>query len=91
MKIVKLFTVYDSKVGEHLHPQIYRTNGEAIRAFGASCADKNSQFSQFPTDFTLICVGEFEPESGKLKPQDPQILATASEFVKNDLSVVRSN
>lgn len=79
----QIYTVHDSKVQAYLLPQTYRTNAEAIRAFESACKDSNSQFHQYPSDFTLCHIAAFNEENGSVIPNEkPTILASASEFVQ---------
>jgi hypothetical protein len=81
----KIYSVQDVKAQAFFPPVVYRTNGEALRGFQQSCANPESNFYQFPEDFVFVLLGEFDEFSGKISPlESPQILATASDYKKED-------
>nr|QJB20477.1 MAG: nonstructural protein [Microvirus sp.] len=78
---MKIFSVHDSKAEAYLAPIYYRTAGEALRAFETTCRDSNSPFHQFPSDYTLVELGEFDEHSASIVTHDkPKILSNASEY-----------
>lgn len=80
---MKIFSVHDVKAEAYFNPLCYKTVAEAIRAFSTSCKDTNSQFYQYPSDFTLVELGEFDEISASIATHSaPRILAHASEFKK---------
>lgn len=81
---MKIFSVHDSKASAHLPPFYARTKGEAIRAFETTCKDPTSQFYLYPTDFTLVELGEFNEITAEIKSLAiPINLSHASEFAKH--------
>lgn len=57
--MLKIFTVYDVKVGAYLNPMILRSAGEAMRAFGAACNQQDHDFHKYAEDYTLFELGEW--------------------------------
>ena len=57
---IKMFTVFDSKVGAYLQPFFMQSTGAAMRAFEDSCNDPQMQFNKHPADFTLFEIGEYD-------------------------------
>lgn len=80
MKLL-LFTVHDSKVGAYLPPMVFKSIGEASRAFETACKDTSSSFNKYPSDFTFIELGTFDELTGavEMHPQH-KIIHNASEF-----------
>lgn len=79
---MKIFTVHDSKAEAHLSPIFMKSIGEATRAFQASCEDTNSNFNKYPTDFTLMLLGDYNEVTAEITTlKTPQIISHASEFV----------
>ena len=79
--IVKVFTVFDSKVGAYLQPFFMRSRGEAIRAYTDMCNDGKSEFNKYPEDYTLFELGEYSDENAKFHMYDaPHSLGVGSEF-----------
>lgn len=79
---MKLVTVIDIKGGYHYPVQCYKTISDALRAFQTACETETSIFNQFPTDFSLLELGEFDELSGEISPINKKLLASASEFVR---------
>lgn len=78
---MKMFSVHDSKAEAYFSPMCFKTAGEAIRAFATSCEEPNSNFYKYPSDFTLVELGEYDETTGTISCHDkPRILSNASEF-----------
>lgn len=83
---MKIFTVHDSKAQAYLQPIYFRSTGEAIRAFETTCKDKNSQFAQYPSDFSLLHIGEWNQDTAAIVMlSKPVILTNASEYAQKSL------
>lgn len=65
--MLKIFSVYDSKAEAYGSPAFITTRASAIRSFGASATDPNTDFGRFPADYTLFELGEFDPGPGIFK------------------------
>lgn len=63
------FCAYDRAVEAYLPPFFVRHRGEALRSFMDACNDPNHQFSKHVLDYTLVYVGEFDDQSGRLVPE----------------------
>lgn len=63
--ILKVFTVFDAKVGVFLPPMFCKTVGECARVMMQLCEDKNHQFYKFRDDFTLFELGTYDEELGQ--------------------------
>lgn len=90
----QLFSVYDAAAKMFLEPFDARTIEEAMRRFRATVNHpEKSLISKYPEDYTLFHVGEFDQETGVLRPLDtPHSLGVAVTFVDGripDLPVVR--
>lgn len=66
MKLV-MIAVYDRKAGVYSHPQYFRSNGEAIRAFTDAVNAEGTAFKKFPGDYSLHKVGEFNDDDGAVR------------------------
>jgi hypothetical protein len=62
--VLKVFSVYDSKVEAYLQPFYMRSKGEALRAFGEVVNSQDHLFSRHPADYTLFEIGEFDEGKG---------------------------
>ena len=82
---MKIFTVRDMKADYYMNPVTYKSTGEALRAFEQACKDKESQFNQFPSDFCLIELGEFDPSLGLITNHEvSKLLVTAADYAKKE-------
>lgn len=81
-RFLKMVSVYDIKAQAFLSPQTVRTTAEGCRLFENACADQNSNFFRFPSDFVLYELAEWDELTGSIYPYEkPQTLATASDYV----------
>ena len=79
--MLKIFTVYDTKVGAYLNPFFLRSTAEAIRSFEQICNEENHQFYKHPSDFTLFEIGTFDDTTCKIHTHAAlQSLGIAQEF-----------
>lgn len=83
--ILKIYTVYDSKVEAYLRPFFMQSRGEAIRAFTDAVNDQNTQFNKHPEDFTLFELGMYDDQNGGIEMHTAKVsLGTAVEFKDNN-------
>lgn len=78
---LKIFSVFDSKAAFFGNPFYEQHDASAIRAFSDAVAEKsnpNNMWAKHPEDFSLTCIGEFDNETGEIKPQLPISIVTAS-------------
>lgn len=87
MPRLKVFSVYDSKVGAFLQPFIMKTKGEALRGWSDVVNDPNTQFHKHPEDYSLFEIAEWDEDSGKYENHlAPISLGLATEVKFGDLS-----
>ena len=80
--IVKIFSVYDSKVEAYIQPFFMQSRGQAIRAFGDTAGDKTTNIGKHPADFTLFELGTFDPLTAKFDIYvTPESLGVAVEYL----------
>lgn len=83
--MLKVFSVYDSKVEAYLNPIFLRSKGEAVRVFSAAVNSSDHQFAAHPSDFTLFELGSWDEEKAKfVLHSTPISVGVALEFVKNE-------
>lgn len=81
----KFYSIYDSKVEAFMPPFLMRNKGEAIRAFGQTVNDPKSNLCQWPADFTLFEIGEFDEYTGQINGYDIKLaLGTALEHKRSE-------
>lgn len=77
-----IYCVRDEKLVMNLYGAIMLQDNDdvAMRAFGAACKDPSSTWYQFPSDFSLWCVGTYNMATGEIMPELRKV-ADASQFV----------
>ena len=75
-----IFTVYDSAANRYLDPFNAPTIEFAIREFRTAVNKEGHQFCQYPDDYTLFHIGEFNAETGQLQPSELRSLGVAITF-----------
>lgn len=81
---LKICSVYDSKVNAYMQPFFCRTTGEATRLWTDTVNDPKTQFFQHPGDFTLMELGVYDEESGRIEMNDAyNNLGTAMQYKKD--------
>jgi hypothetical protein len=63
--ILKVFSVYDSKVEVYFPPFMLKNKGEALRGMMELVTDGKSNISKYPEDFTLFELGSFDDSTAK--------------------------
>mgnify|MGYP000089878766 CR=1 FL=1 len=81
-----LFSVYDSAAGMYLDPFVSPSQEFAIREFRRVVNKPGHQFNEFPEDYTLFYIGEFNPENGEIAANHPLSLGVAITF-KDQMSL----
>lgn len=79
--VIKLFSVFDSKVSGFGNPFPDQIEASAIRNFSDAVNDTsnpNNMWAKHPEDFSLFQVGEFDTLTGELISSLPKNLLTAS-------------
>lgn len=76
--LLKAFSIRDTKAEVFNTPFFQKTHGEAERAFKRLTADQQSMIAQYPEDYDLYYIGEYDDQTGKLITIDsPQHLVKA--------------
>lgn len=79
--MLKIFSVYDSKVGAYLNPLFLRSNGEALRAFVSAVNSADHDFCKYASDYTLFELGAWHEDSATINMlPTPKSLGVAIEF-----------
>lgn len=81
--MLKIYSVRDSKGEVFNTPFFQKTHGEAERSFQHLCKDEKSMVSQYPDDYDLWYLGEYDDSTGTIIPlSTPQHMLKAA-IVKN--------
>lgn len=77
----KIFTIYDVKAECYLPPFNFPKTAMAIRVVTANVADPEHMFCQFPADYTLFELADYDDATGKIHPYNaPLSLGSLVEF-----------
>lgn len=80
--ILKAFSIRDAKANAFIAPWYKPTHGEAERYFHQLANDEKSMIKQYPEDFDLYHVGEYDDQTGIYKSLDqPQHLVKATQLL----------
>lgn len=74
--------IRDSAVDSYMRPFYVRSTGEAIRVFSDSVNSGENGMKAHPEDYELYVIGEYEEESGSLRPSDKRLLIRALDTIK---------
>lgn len=76
-----VYTVLDKAVGSFLPPFYCRAPGEAVRSFTEAVNGDKSNFSKYPDDFTLFCLGVWDDADAQFVLSEPQRVITARDVL----------
>lgn len=86
--IVTVYGFHDDKasafIGDHAALVLLKHDAVALRQFGDLCRAEGSIFAKHPDDYSLVSIGEFDTETGKLEGWvgGPRTLATAAQVLE---------
>lgn len=92
MANLKMYSIRDSKGEFYSQPFVKNTHGEAERDFQSLANDEKSQVAQYPEDFDLYFLGEYDNITGKITPQDsPQHVQKAVNALRKAFAAQQQN
>lgn len=81
-----MFTLFDRKVGEYASLVLATTDEAVVRALKEGIPGGSTQ-AKYPEDFELVCVGTFDPVSGRLNGLNmPIVVASLSAILEREKS-----
>ena len=63
---LKIFSVFDSKVGAYLNPVFLRPAPEAVRSFQDAVNREDSQFKSHAEDYTMFEIGSWDDQTASI-------------------------
>lgn len=82
---MRVYGIYDSKVGAFLQPFFAKSKGDAIRSITTLVADPAHNFNKWADDFTLFELGYYSEDTGDIKPHESkQSLGCFVEFKREE-------
>lgn len=80
--MLKMFSVFDSKIKAYLPPFFQRTTGEAERAFSDAVNRQDSGFKAHAEDYSLFELGSWDDQTCKFDLLDtPHSIGVAIQYV----------
>lgn len=74
----KIFALKDTKIGQYHNPFVQASEVTAIRGLEQALKNPDNQIAQYPSDFDLYEIGEFNLETGILIPRvSPKFIISA--------------
>lgn len=81
---MNMYSIWDVKAGVYHRPCFLENDIVAKRMFRATLRLKESLLREFPEDFALCRIGEWDEKTGKVKQDEIKNLGFASEFIDKD-------
>ena len=75
----KIFCIKDEKSGQHYDPFTMGNTIDAQRTFMQAMKAEKSMIAQYPEDFNLYLVGEYDEMTGLITAQKPVLILTGKE------------
>lgn len=89
----KICCAYDSKAEVYLNPFIAQSTGSAVRGFADAVNDpqgRDSQLALHPEDFTLLELGEWDPQTGIISLyESKKSLGIGLDYKKSDVGSLK--
>lgn len=76
---MRVYTLYDKKVREYGNLVLGGNDGAVLRAL-REAKGSDTTMGKYPEDFDLVCVGEFDPETGALDGFGAQLVTNVGSF-----------
>jgi len=86
---MKLFAILDIKANHYLKPFTDESTASALRGFETAVNDSQSALSQFPDDFALMELGEFDRQNGIFMQLDHNINLGTGRTVKRSATIIQ--
>jgi len=77
----QIYAIYDVASGCYQRPMFARADGEIMREFQNICVDAEHPCGEHPEDYSLIRLGTFNDQNGKVENEENECLATGLEMV----------
>lgn len=87
----QIFTIYDLVAKCYMAP-FYQPNQQmAERAFSDCCNTPDHDFNKHPSDYQLICLGEWDNETAEINTTDQiTLIGKANDYVKHSGPTVKN-
>ena len=79
--MLKLYTVRDVQADSFGKIFAFNSEAEAKRTLLQACLDTQTSLGQFPDDYVLYEIGQYEEHTGVITAQDPTRVITGTEIL----------
>lgn len=83
-KIKGVFALFDKKSGMYLSPFVEVTDGTAIRQMQQVSSQKDSLIAQYPSDYSLWRVADWEDDNGMVCFADNMFIIEIDKLIEKD-------
>lgn len=81
---LQVFSLYDKKTELYLMPVYAHNEGHVRRFFMSDFNNQNTSFNQFPEDYRLFQLGEYDDKTGALIPlPQPRLCCEGIDLVRS--------
>ncbi len=87
----QLYSIYDTAAGIYTKPIFAQADGIVTREFQDLCVKADHPYGEHPEDYSLIRLGVFDDQTGKITNEENETLATGLEMVALSRNVNRDN
>lgn len=81
---MKIYAIKDNAIEAYGQPIFVRAQGQAVRSFTDECKNTESQLHKHPADYDLYYIGEYDDETGRITPAEPERVARAIDFAQGE-------
>ncbi len=85
------YSIFDSASGAYMRPFFLLADSQALRSFTDIATDADHEVGKHPEDYSLVRIGTFDDQTGKLHPEDVLVLAIGIEVVSSSRNVNKQN
>lgn len=82
--ILKAYSLLDVKTGLYSAPWFLNHHQTAIRAIKQLCRQKDNTIAEYPTDYALYCIGEFDDNAGILMHSPLDLIGVVASLLAQD-------
>lgn len=84
MTEMKIYSLFDVKVGAFWQPFFSRNNETAIRAVGDGAQQPNNPLGAHPEDYVLHELGHWNDETGSINGYPPIVVTTVAAILSGE-------
>lgn len=83
---MKIFTLYDKKAEAYFTPFFSKNENTAIRQLAYTANQEGQELHVHAEDYHLFEIGEYDEQTGKIKPVNPAHICCVLELIKFELT-----